>query len=106
MTEKILDVYLADIQDIAVFVEDGPHPQFLVDGPHFKVLVAGLEPGQHIPVHPDVTAMYHFLAGRGKMTIGEQSFDVHPGVTVIAPDGQGRGMQAETRLIFLGAKAT
>lgn len=106
MTEQIPDIYLTHIQDKAVFAEDGPQPHFLVDGPRFKVLVAGLEPGQRIPVHPDVTAVYYFLEGRGQMTVGEHSFAVHPGVTVIAPDGAGRGMQAETRLIFLGAKAT
>jgi quercetin dioxygenase-like cupin family protein len=106
MPEQTLDFYLPRTKDKAVFSPDGPKPQFLVDTPHFKVLVAGLEPGQQIPLHPDVTAMYYFLEGSGLITVGEESYAIQPGVTVIAPEGAARGMNARTRVIFLGAKAT
>ena len=78
--------------------------QFLLDMPRFKVLVVGLEAGAQIPVHPDEAAMYHFLEGEGLMTIGDETFAIKPGVTVIAPKGVPRGMNAKTRLIFLGSK--
>jgi mannose-6-phosphate isomerase-like protein (cupin superfamily) len=106
MPEQANEIYLIQTKDKAVFALDGPKPQFLVDTPHFKVLVAGLEPGQQIPPHPDVTAMYYFLEGSGLITVGDESFAIQPGVTVIAPDGAPRGMNAKTRVIFLGAKAT
>jgi mannose-6-phosphate isomerase-like protein (cupin superfamily) len=48
--------------------------------------------------------MYHFLEGTGLMTIGDQVFEIKPGVTVIVPGGVKRGMNARTRIIFLGAK--
>ena len=89
---------------MAVFAADGPKPQFLIDTPKFKTLVVGLEAGQQIPVHPAEAAMYHFLEGTGLMTVGDETFAIKPGVTVIAPDGASRGMNAKTRLIFLGAK--
>jgi mannose-6-phosphate isomerase-like protein (cupin superfamily) len=48
--------------------------------------------------------MYHFLEGSGLMTVGEETFAIRAGATVIVPDGIVRGMNAKTRLIFIGAK--
>jgi mannose-6-phosphate isomerase-like protein (cupin superfamily) len=48
--------------------------------------------------------MYHFLEGEGMMTVDDETFDIKPGVTVIAPSGAKRGMNAKTRVIFLGSK--
>ena len=96
--------YFPDIRSKAVFSTNGPNPQFLIDTPQFKALVVGLEAGGHIPVHPGEAAAYHFLEGEGTMTVDEETFEVKPGVTVVAPSGAKRGMNAKTRLIFLGAK--
>ena len=98
------NVYFQDTKSMAVFAEDGPKPQFLIQTPQFKVLVVGLEAGQQIPVHPGEAAMYHFLEGEGLMTVDEETFAIKPGVTVIAPSGAKRGMNAKTRLVFLGSK--
>lgn len=96
--------YFPDIRSKAVFSTNGPNPQFLIDTPQFKALVVGLEAGGHIPVHPGEAAAYHFLEGEGQMTVDEETFEVKPGVTVIAPSGAKRGMNARTRLVFLGTK--
>ena len=48
--------------------------------------------------------MYHFLEGEGLMTVGEETFAIKPGVTVVAPSGVKRGMNAKTRVVFLGSK--
>lgn len=98
------DIYLADTKSKAVFAADGPKPQFLIDTPQFKVLIVGLEAGGQIPVHADRSAMYHFLEGEGLMTVDEEDFAIKPGVTVIAPSGSRRGMNAKTRIVFLGSK--
>jgi quercetin dioxygenase-like cupin family protein len=98
------DIYFPDIKSKAVFSTHGPKPQFLIDTPQFKALVVGLEAGGQIPVHPGEAAAYHFLEGEGLMTVDEETFDVKPGVTVVAPSGAKRGMKAKTRLVFLGAK--
>jgi quercetin dioxygenase-like cupin family protein len=97
-------IYFSDTKSNAVFSAEGPQPQFLVDTPKFKTLVVGLEAGSYIPAHPDQTAMYHFLEGTGLMTVGDEVFEIKPGVTVIAPAGMKRGMNAKTRIIFLGSK--
>jgi quercetin dioxygenase-like cupin family protein len=99
-----LPIYVADTKSKAVFAAEGPQPQFLIDSPGFKALVVGLEAGDQIPTHADAVAMYHFLEGTGLMTIGEAIFEIKPGVTVIAPSGVRRGMNAKTRLVFLGSK--
>lgn len=99
------DIYFPETKSKAVFAADGPKPQFLTDTPQFKVLVVGLEAGGQIPVHPGEAAMYHFLEGEGLMTVDEETFAVKPGVTVIAPSGAKRGMNAKTRVVFLGSKA-
>jgi len=104
MSDTTSQVYFADTKSKAVFAAEGPQPQFLLDTPGFKTLVAGLEAGGQIPAHADAVAMYHFLEGTGLMTIGEEVFEIKPGVTVIAPSGVKRGMNAKTRLIFLGSK--
>ena len=98
------DLYVADTISIAVFAADGPKPQFLFNTPKFKVLVVGLEAGGQIPVHPGEAAMYHFLEGEGLMTVGEECFAIKPGVTIIVPSGEKRGMNAKTRVVFLGSK--
>lgn len=104
MTDTISQIYFADTKSKAVFSAEGPQPQFLIDTSHFKTLVVGLEAGSHIPAHPDQAAMYHFLEGTGLVTIGDEVFEIKPGVTVIAPAGVKRGINAKTRVIFLGSK--
>ena len=104
MPDTISEIYFTDLKAKAVFAADEPKPQFLVDTLQFKVLVVGLEAGMQIPVHPAEAAMYHFLEGEGLMTVDDETFRIKPGVTVVAPSGARRGMNAKTRLIFLGSK--
>jgi quercetin dioxygenase-like cupin family protein len=104
MSDTTSTIYFVNVKEKAVFATDGPKPQFLIDTPQLKALVVGLEAGGQIPVHPGETAMYHFLEGTGLMTVGDESFEVKPGVTIIAPSGARRGMHAKTRIIFLGSK--
>jgi quercetin dioxygenase-like cupin family protein len=70
----------------------------------FKVILAGLEPGQKIPPHPEAQAMYHFLEGAGAMIVDGERLAVEAGATVITPQGAVRGVEAETRLAFLAAR--
>lgn len=97
-------IYVNDLKDRAVFGAEGPNPQFLVDASAFKVLVVGLEAGQQVPLHPAELAMYYFLEGEGLMTVGNETYAVRPGTMLIAPDGAARGINAKTRLVFLGSK--
>ena len=48
--------------------------------------------------------MYHFLEGEGLMTVDDEAFAIKPGVTVVVPSGTRRGMNAKTRVVFLGSK--
>jgi quercetin dioxygenase-like cupin family protein len=98
------NIYFPDTKSRAIFTTEGPKPQFLTETSNFKALVVGLEAGAQIPVHPGEAAMYHFLEGEGLMTVEEETFVIKPGVTVIAPSGTRRGVNAKTRVIFLGAK--
>jgi mannose-6-phosphate isomerase-like protein (cupin superfamily) len=98
------DIYFSDTKSKAVFSTEGPKPQFLFDTPQFKALVVGLEAGGQIPYHPGEAAMYHFLEGEGLMTDNDDSFAIKPGVTVVVPSGAKRGMNAKTRVVFLGSK--
>ena len=98
------DIYFPDTKSKAIFAADGPNPQFLIETQQFKALIVGLEAGGQIPVHPGEVAMYHFLEGEGLMTVDDESFAIKPGVTVIAPSGAKRGMNAKTRVVFLGSK--
>jgi quercetin dioxygenase-like cupin family protein len=104
-TTTMPPLFFPDVADQAVFDTAGPRPQFLVDSAKLAMVVAGLEPGQQIPSHPEALAMYHILAGDGVMTVEDAAFAVTAGATVIAPPGSARGLRAVSRLIFLAAKA-
>ncbi|MCX6057996.1 MAG: cupin domain-containing protein [Chloroflexi bacterium] len=104
MSDSTSQIYFSDTKTKAVFSSEGPKPQFLIDTPKFKALVVGLEAGGQIPAHPGESAMYHFLEGTGLMTVGDEAFEIKPGVTIVVPSGVKRGMNAKTRVIFLGSK--
>ena len=106
MPDTNSEIYFVEIKTKAVFASDGPKPQFLIDTPAFKTLVVGLEPGQQSPRHPGEIAMYHFLEGTGLMTVGEHTYEIKPGVTIMVPNGVARGMNARTQVVFLGAKGS
>ncbi len=91
-------------KDIVVYSPTGPQPQQLIETGNLRVIVAGLEPGQKIPVHPEAAAMYHFLEGTGWMTVDAERLAVGPGATVVMPAGAQRGVEAETRLAFVAAR--
>ena len=94
-----------DWQAKVVYSPNGPQPQVLTDAEHLKVIVAGLQPGQRIPAHPEAAAVYHFLEGTGWMQVDGERFAVRPGSIVITPAGARRGVEAETQLAFLAARA-
>jgi mannose-6-phosphate isomerase-like protein (cupin superfamily) len=104
MSDATSQIYFSDTKAKAVFSSEGPKPQFLIDTPKFKALVVGLEAGGQIPVHPGEAAMYHFLEGTGMMTVGDEAFEIKPGVTVVVQSGVKRGINAKTRIVFIGSK--
>ena len=93
-----------DWRDVVRWSAPGPQPAILVDGPGLRVLVAGLEPGAAIPVHPGPPAIYHILEGSGWMTLDGERHEVSAGMTVVVPAGSARGFDARTRLAFLGVR--
>ena len=96
--------YHPNWKEKVVFSDDGPQPTVLFENPQTKVIVAGLAPGQKIPTHPEEQGVYHFLEGKGWMTVNDQRFAVSAGATVIAEKGDSRGIEAETNLTFFATK--
>jgi quercetin dioxygenase-like cupin family protein len=97
-------VVFQDVREKVVFSSAGPHPQVLLESGKLKALVAGLEPGQKIPPHPEALAMYYFVEGTGWMIVDGERFPVAVGTTIFAAQGAARGMEADTRLVFLAAR--
>jgi len=93
-----------DWQSKVLFSTEGPQPQPLYADDQLKVVLAGLEPGQAIPQHPEGRSMYHFLEGNGVMFVDDEEVEVGPGATLVMPAGSVRGLQARTRLVFLAAR--
>lgn len=96
---------LADWKERVVFSENGPQPQILEENSLFKVIVAGIKPGQCIPVHPELGAVYYILQGNGWMTVEEDRFPIEAGVVISMGNGAARGIEAETPLAFLAVRA-
>ncbi|MFZ1401280.1 MAG: cupin domain-containing protein [Candidatus Promineifilaceae bacterium] len=101
MTEATL---FPNWQDKVVYSDDGPQPQILMVNDKVKALVAGLEPGQKIPEHPEAASVYYFLTGSGWIVVDGERWPVSEGAIVTMPDGTARGVEAETRLAFLATR--
>ncbi len=97
-------VFVPNWRDQAVFSPDGPHPQVLVQTDKLKAIIGSLEAGQVIPSHPEALAVYHFLEGSGWMTVDDERYPVLSGTIIITPEGAARGVEADTRLVFLAAR--
>ncbi len=93
-----------DYQAKVVYGANGPQPQVLAEDEKLKVILAGLEPGQKIPSHPEALAVYQILEGSGWFTVNEERYPVKEGATIITPDGASRGVEATTRLVFLATR--
>lgn len=96
----------ADWREKVVYSTEGPQPQPLMADEKVKIIVAGLEPGQTIPPHPEAAAMYHILEGSGWMLVDDERLPVTTGATVVMPAGTVRGVEADTRLAFLAVRIT
>jgi quercetin dioxygenase-like cupin family protein len=94
----------SDWREQVVYSPQGPQPRVLFETSAYKVIVAGLEPGQTIPPHPEGAGIYHFLEGSGWMLVDGERLAVQAGATVLAPAGSVRGMEATTRLSFLATR--
>ncbi len=101
---EMMPVLCSNWKEKVVYSAAGPQPQILIENEKLKVLIAGLEPGQVIPPHPESLAVYHFLGGTGWMRVDGERFAVGPGATVITLAGSVRGIEAETQLAFLATR--
>jgi len=96
--------YFPDVKEKVIFSLEGPQPQGLYAQDEFKVILTGLEAGQKIPIHPEGLAIYTFLEGNGWMVVDGDRVLVNPGAVVITQAGTKRGIEADSRLIFMAAR--
>ena len=101
MTQK---VFYPDWKKVVVYSAKGAQPQVLVENEKYKSVIVGLAAGNSLPPHTEGPALFHFLEGSGRVIVGEESFAVHAGATVIVPDGAMRGIAAETQLALLAVR--
>ena len=101
---SVKSMFYPDWQEKVVFSPGGPQPQILAENEKLKVIIGSLEIGQKIPAHPEALAVYHFLEGTGWMIVDDERYPVRPGATVITAEGAKRGVEAETRLVFLATR--
>jgi quercetin dioxygenase-like cupin family protein len=100
----MVDLMLKNWKDRLVYAETGPQPQVLEENERHKVILAGLEPGQKIPEHPEGSAVYIILEGSGWMVVDGERLPVEAGSVVTMGNGAARGMEAETHLAFLAVR--
>ena len=96
--------YFPDVKSKVIFSAQGAQPQRLYTKGQLKVITAGLEAGQKIPIHPEGLAIYTFLEGKGWMIVDGERLVVGPGACVVTQAGASRGIEADSRLVFLAAR--
>ncbi len=96
--------YYPNWKDIVVYSQQNPQPQILEENQKYKSVIVGLEAGAKIPPHAEGPAIFYFLEGTGQMIVGEESYVIQTGATVVVPDGATRGIEAETQLAFLAVR--
>lgn len=84
--------------------EKGPKPAILMADDKVKFVLAALKPGQQIPPHAEAQSMFHFLEGKGWMTVDDERHAVSAGTIIVMPKGTVRGIEAETELIFTATR--
>lgn len=94
---------LADWKSIVEYSPDGPKHHVLVDTKAYRAVLVGVEAGGKIPPHPSTDATYHVLEGSGWMIVEGERFPISTGSTVVVPAQAVRGVEAQTRLAFLGS---
>ena len=101
MTAKVL---YPNWRDVVVYAAQGAQPQILVETEQYRSVIVGLAAGNSIPPHPEGPSVFHILEGSGQMTVGDETFSVQAGATVIVPAGGVRGVKAVTQLAFLAVR--
>ncbi len=97
-------IYYPDWRDQMDYVNGAVKSETIVEKGAFKSLLARLDAGAKIPVHPEGLGVYYFLEGRGWIIVDGERFAVGPGSVVVTPAGVSRGVEAETRLAFLASR--
>lgn len=95
----------SDWKEHVTFNDGGPSPTALMDTDRLKVVLVGVKAGLMLPHHPTNEAVYHFLSGTGTMTVGDATYHVGRGTTVVVEPDVHRGINAETDIVFLGIRA-
>lgn len=95
---------LKNWKDRVVFSDQGPQPQVLEENSTFKLVLAGLEAGQQIPVHPEAASVFTILQGSGWMTVDDERFPIEAGAVITLGDGSRRGIEATSSLAFLAIR--
>lgn len=98
--------YFPNPSEKVVLSPTGPQPQELFASGQVKIIVAGLQAGAKIPVHPEGLSSFHFMEGKGVMIVDGERLSVGPGTLIIAEHGAPRGMEAETKLTFVAVRIT
>ena len=81
--------------DLAHFSGEGFGRRVLAETERFRVVVAGLEDGQEIPLHaPDLDLVMTVMDGTGEVMAGSTAHAVRAGDVVFVPRGQTRGLRA------------
>lgn len=95
--------FLSDWKSIIEYSPDGPKHHVLADTNSYRAVLVGVDAGGKIPPHPSTDATYHFLEGSGWMIVDGERYPVSAGTTIVVPAKAERGIEAETRLAFLGS---
>lgn len=97
-------IFYSSWRDRVAFSAEEPQLRALVEDEGLKVVIAGFQPGQSIPPHPESRGIFYILEGNGWMTVAGERLAIEAGATVIVPDGVTRGFEAETQMAIMATR--
>jgi quercetin dioxygenase-like cupin family protein len=93
---------VSDLLASVQFAERGIVSKTLHDSPALKVVLFCFEPGQALSEHTaPFEAVIQVLQGKGKVKLGDEEYEGHPGSLYVMPAGLRHAVTAEERFVFL-----
>lgn len=96
------DVVFTDFEKEKEYNETRFNPKVIYETDKVKIILGYFKAGQFIPVHkPSINLVLYIIEGKGEVIASSKKYNVKAGDLIIVPEGEDRGIKAQTNLTML-----